>query len=87
MALDDSFTAWLLSLQTFHKLDLMRMTLVEKRPQHFTQLLDVYTKASITQGGISTDTLMWAFGPDLCDPNFYTNGERFTQQNTPATRR
>lgn len=75
--ISNHFNMWLLSLRLDHKLNLMRSALLEKKPQHFTDLLDVYTKASIKQGGIGSDTLMKAFGPDLSDPNFYTDGERF----------
>lgn len=76
-----NFNLWLLSLQQEHKLNLMRDALLEKRPHHFQQLLDVFLKAPLNQGGVSTDTLTKAFGPDLTDPNFFTNGKRFQLPN------
>lgn len=77
MALEESFNTWLLSLSTPHKLNLIRDALLENKPMIHLDLIDTFMKATLSEGGLSTDTLAWAFGPDYMDPNFRTNGERF----------
>jgi len=73
---------WLLSMHPAHKLNLMRSALLNKEHAHFSQLLDIFTNASLLKGGIGTDRLKQAFGPDLCNPDYETGGKQFDFKTT-----
>lgn len=83
---DQLFDTWLLSLRTDHKLNLIRDALLEQKFGIYMQLVDTFMKATISDGGIGTDTLRWAFGPDYMDPNFQTNGKRFNFSESQDSR-
>ena len=60
----------------------MRSALLNKEHAHFSQMLDIFTNASLLKGGISTDRLKQAFGPDLCNPDYETGGKQFDFKTT-----
>lgn len=64
-------------------LNMLRQALLEEDIFLFMGLMNPFLEATMSQGGISTETFKAAFGPDLTDPDFFTKGKEFTEEFCP----